>query len=56
MKKELSVYTKIALLIFVVTTIIDRFVFSLNRYIYISALIVVAIVMIIGYIKGREDK
>lgn len=55
MKKN-NIFTAVGMLIYLVLSIIDRFVLEIADYIYIPIMIVGIILMVIGIIQNRRNK
>lgn len=51
-----SIWITIGMLIYLVMSIMDRFIVKIADFIYIPAMIVGIILMIIGIIKNRRNK
>lgn len=54
--KKGSIFTTAGMLIYLVVSIIDRFVLEIADYIYIPIMIVGIILIIIGIIKNKRNK
>lgn len=54
--KKGNIFTSIGMLIYLVISIIDRFVLKIADYIYIPIMIVGIILIIIGIIQNRKNK
>ena len=54
MKINLNTFTVIGILIYVLTTITDRFIIKINNYIYITILLIAMTLLIIGIIKNKK--
>ncbi len=54
MKEKVNVLTSIGIIIYVITSIIDRFIVEIADYIYIPILIIAILLMIIPAVKTRK--
>ena len=54
--KKGSIFTSFGMLIYLVLSIIDRFVVKVSNYIYIPIMIVGIILIIIGILQNRKNK
>lgn len=54
--KKGSIFTTVGMLIYLIVSIIDRFVLELADYIYIPIMIAGIILMIIGIIQNKRNK
>lgn len=54
MKERVNVLTSIGIIIYVVTSIVDRFIVEIADYIYIPVLIIAILLMIISAVKNRK--
>jgi prepilin signal peptidase PulO-like enzyme (type II secretory pathway) len=54
--KKGSIFTTIGMLIYLVVSIIDRFVLEIADYIYIPIMLIGILIIIIGIIQNRRNK
>ena len=54
MEKELGLLPSIDISIYVLTSLVDRFIFKLPDYIYISVIVIAIIMMVIGAVQNRK--
>lgn len=56
MKKTISPLLRLGLLIFVLQTIIDRFITPVSDWVAIPVLVVAIVLIVVGGLKTREQK
>ncbi len=56
MKKEPSLFPSIAILIYVLTSLVDRFILKMPDYVYISIMVIAILMMVIGIVQNKKSK
>ena len=56
MKKEPSLLPSIAILIYVLTSLVDRFILKMPDYVYLSIMVIAILMMVIGIVQNKKSK
>lgn len=54
--KKSNIFTLVGMLIYLILTIIDRFILKIANYIYIPIMIIGIIFLIVGIVENRKNK
>ncbi len=55
MKEKLNLLPSIGLIIYIIVSLLDKFIIEINDYIYITIMVIAIVIIVIGGILNRKN-